>query len=443
MHERLINLTSADVQENMDRIAPEYSHTQELADKLSDTVFGQEQACQALARRVTIFESGLNDSNRPLGVEMFLGPTGVGKTEASHALAKHLFGDRDSEQLKIIDCAEFAQGHSIHRLVGSPPSYVGYGAETLITQDFLAKRNIIVFDEIEKAHPDLHRLLLGVMEDGRLRTTVRGGQETLDFANSLIIMTSNVGARELDDAKHDKGNIGFDTGGVKTRQEASEIATNALKQAFAPEFINRIDDVIVFKDLEDHHFDRIFYKFITEINDDLASKDIYSPFIGATQEFKDYIISRVDKQYGARDMRRQIDRELLEKLADVFMGMELSSQVVIADRDPQDNQTYFYTDHVPLLREEVQEENDPFYDQSCDGQDEQKDDEWEDKEADVQESKKKLDTKKSTGGQKAESDFILYPNHVFDINIVVRNKVTEKSLGGTSVTGLPIFPPIE
>lgn len=381
MDERLLHLTSQDVCENMVKLTPEASHTQEITQSLQQTVYGQDEACRAVARRVSIFEAGLNDTDRPLGVEMFLGPTGTGKTEMAHALAQYFFDDRNSEQLKIIDCAEFAQDHTITRLTGSPPSYVGYGAETLISQDFLAHRNILVFDEIEKAHPALHRLLLGIMEDGRLRKTGRGGQEELSFANSLIIMTSNVGAHEAQELK-ENGRIGFGQTTDNVEGVTRQISMEGLKRVFAPEFINRIDDIVVFKELGQEQFDRIFYKFLNEINEGVASRNSKAPFIGATVEFKDYILTLMDRRFGARDMRRHIDRELLENIADIFMNMKLTGQVLIANREG--DQTCFYTEKLPTIGDSIEMEEDEFYGASCEVDDYS---EWEDMEADVQPKK--------------------------------------------------------
>ena len=163
MNEFLIHLESEQVKKTLVPIQADVSYTQVISKDLGKIVYGQDEACRVVGRRVAMFESGLSDPKRPMGVEFFLGPTGVGKTEMSHALAKVLFKDPNSTQLKILDCAEFHGEHTVARLIGSPPGYVGYGDEALITPTFLKNRNIIVFDEIEKADPRLHQILLGVI----------------------------------------------------------------------------------------------------------------------------------------------------------------------------------------------------------------------------------------------------------------------------------------
>lgn len=439
-----MHLTSQDVKANMTRLEePEYLHTERVADNLKQTVFGQDEACQAVARRVAIFDAELNDSNRPLGVEMFLGSTGVGKTEMAHALAEYLFDDRDSEQLMIIDCAEFAQEHSIHKLIGAPPSYVGYGAEPLITEDFLSKRNIIVFDEIEKANPALHKLLLGVMEDARMGHTASGKEKQLNFNQSLIIMTSNVGAREVDEAVNGKGDIGFSNPNEQkdSYTDIKSISTQALKNTFAPEFINRIDDVVVFKNLEPEHYDRIFYKFIDEINNGLKERNEQAPFIGATVEFKDFILNQIDRRYGARDMRRQIDKELLEGLADVFMSMDMRLRPIVADRE--DDKTYFYTLDNPELPDIEdfdyenagyeflpEEDDDMFYGAEHEEDKKPEEPEWVDQEADVTDPPKEPDTPKN--------EIILPPNRTVDISVRIKNN--NEMVESVTVYDLPLFP---
>lgn len=360
MSERNKYFDSSFVNENLERVTLESSHTDDIAMSLQETVFGQDEACRALARRIAIFESGLSNPDRPLGVELFLGPTGTGKTEMSHALATHLFHDRNSEQLKIIDCAEFSQGHSTSSFTGAPPSYIGYGDELLISEDFLANRNIIVFDEIEKAHPDLHKLLLGIMEDGRMRFNKKDGQGVLNFSNSIIILTSNVGVKEAQALQEGKGRIGFgqqDQSPRDTNQENKQVSLQALRNMFAPEFINRIDDIVVFKELEDAQFDLIFNKFLNEINDIVVQRNENAPFIAATVEFKDFILGKIDRRYGARDIKRHLDRELLENIADIFMGVDIRGSILVADRDPKDGNTYFYTDEQ-LTRERRESERD-------------------------------------------------------------------------------------
>lgn len=345
MKEQLMHLTSEDVRANMTRIESGADYVDDLTNKLGTTVYGQDEACRVVARRVAIYKAELNHSDRPRAVQMFLGPTGVGKTEMAHALAKLEFNDKNSPQLQIIDCAELSEAHMATRLTGAPPSYVGFGAKPLITEEFLEKENIIVFDEVEKAHPVIHQLLLGVMEDARMTRTASSGQKKMDFTKSHIIMTSNVGAREVDEART-RNEFGF--GGLQTESrrehDSKRISRQALEQRFAPEFINRIDDIVVFKELGEEQFNRIYHKFIDEINEDLVKRGENPPYVATTTEFKDFVLGKIDKRYGARDLRRHLDRELLEGLANVFMGMDASGLPIVADRE--EDKTFFYTTKI-------------------------------------------------------------------------------------------------
>lgn len=346
MKELLTGLTNQQIKDKLIRLEKPESLVFSIARNLEQTVYGQEEACRVLARRVAMFEAGLSDPNRPLGVEFFLGPTGTGKTETSHALAKHLFDDPNSSQLKIIDCSEFWDRHTVARLVGAPPSYVGYGDPPLITPGFLNNRNIIVFDEVEKGSTQLHRILLSIMEDGRLRARQRveyGTVETvLDFSKSVIILTSNIGAAELEKVRRGGGKIGFNAS--STPQKLEDIGKEELKKEFKdmPEFVNRIDDVVVFKPLEKQHYEKIFWKFLGELNNDLCQQLKAPPFISASTEFRDYIMSKVDYKFGARDMRHILDQELLERLADYLMANNLNGKPVVATYES--GEIEFYTD---------------------------------------------------------------------------------------------------
>lgn len=346
MKELLKGLENQQIKEKLKRLDPPNSYVSEIAGELSQTVFGQEEATRVVARRVAMFETGLNDPKRPLGVEFFLGPTGVGKTEMSHALSKHLFGTADSDQLKIIDCSEFWDNHTISRLIGAPPSYIGYGDPPLITQEFLNKRNVIVFDEVEKGAKQLHRVLLSIMEDGRATTRVRtsyGTVETeLDFSKSMIILTSNVGAAELDKAKRGGGAIGFNTNSPEKNLDV--IGKNALKEAFKhmPEFVGRLDDIVVFQPLKKEHYEKIFWKFLNEFNSDLKYTLELPPFITASKEFRDYVLEKIDYQFGARDMRHILDKELMERLADYLMAYDLYGKAIVATYE--DGKIEFYSE---------------------------------------------------------------------------------------------------
>lgn len=341
------------------RVEPNGSYSQEVANELSQTCIGQEEAMSALARSITLAETGMNDPDRPLRVLLLAGKTGTGKTEASHAVAKHWFGDRNSEQLKIIDCTEYQERHMKARFTGSPPGYIGYNDEPVLTEDFLAKRNIIVLDEFEKAHPEFHKLWLPVFEDARMN--VKKG-DPLNFNNSLIILTSNAGAEEMQEVGSGNQRIGFGSAENDKGLGLEKVAQKAIKERFKdmPELLGRIDQTIVFKDLSPENYEQIFDKFLTEKNHSIAERlKENAPFFATTQEFKQFILSSIDTTYGARDLRGTLERELFHKAADLFMGEDLTGRPLVADRE--ENETVFYTDNLdsPLLPERPIPEPEP------------------------------------------------------------------------------------
>lgn len=237
--ESLQHLSREQVKTHLVPIPEKESCTEMLASELGTIVVGQEEAVRRVAGRMILAESRMNDPNRPLSTMLFLGNTGVGKTETAHALAQVMFENPNSDQLKIIDCAQFQGQHDVAKITGSPPGYVGYGNPNIMfTPDFLEKRNIIVFDEIEKGHPQLHKVLLSVMDKGRITVDIGTSQYNnvkptlLNFANSHIILTSNVGAKEMQKARTGKSSIGF---GSKTADSNSiqAIGKNALTERFA------------------------------------------------------------------------------------------------------------------------------------------------------------------------------------------------------------------
>jgi len=313
-----------------------------VAQELAQTVFGQEEACMAMARMVTRLETGLVRPDRPVGVVMFLGPTGVGKTEMARALSKKLFGKADTDKLLIVNCAEFSEKHTISRILGSAPSYVGYGDDTLIDHNFLSNRNILVFDEIEKANPALWRVLLSVFASGVLNIRSRTpdgavGEIVLNFSNSFIILTSNVGAYEI----HQSGRkVGF-PGASAAQEDVSRAAIAGLKAHFGamPEFLARIDEMIVFKPLEDRHYEQIYWKFIDELNEALADVGVY--FTTSVELTRQVISLAVkNKQYGARDMEHTIKTSLLQPLADV-LAIEPDTDYIVGDLDEKGEVVFF------------------------------------------------------------------------------------------------------
>lgn len=290
-----------------------------LEQNLHERVVGQEEAVKAVSRAIRRGRVGLKAPNRPIGSFLFLGPTGVGKTELSKALAESLFGDEKS--IIRFDMSEYMEPHSVSKLIGSPPGYVGFDEGGQLTEKIRRKPySVILFDEIEKAHPDVMNMLLQILEDGRL--TDSNGR-TVNFKNTVIIMTSNIGARLITE----KRTLGF-TKEQNSEQEASKEyeetkkqVMEALKQELRPEFINRIDEIIVFHKLTDNEIDKIIDIMLTEVVDRLKEQKIE---IELEPEVKRLIASKgVDKNFGARPLRRTIQSLLEDRLAEEILDGNL------------------------------------------------------------------------------------------------------------------------
>jgi ATP-dependent Clp protease ATP-binding subunit ClpC len=356
MKEILQGLPQAEVQGKMRRLETNEAYTDFISNKLGETVLGQDEACDAVARRVAIFEAGFNDPSRPLGSIYELGPSGTGKTEMAHALSKYMFDDPDSDRLKIVNMGEFQEHHTAMRFVGAPPSYVGFREKPEISHDWLHKgRSVIVFDEAEKAHPSLHRMMLSILDKGKVNA--RNGEEgvqPLDFSHSFIFFTSNVAGQEIQDITDGKGQMGFQSR-EPTRQDKERdierVATAGLKKTFAPEFIKRLDEIVTFKPLEGSEvFEGIFWKFVTQRNDHLLkTMEGNAPFFSATNEFKAHILE--SSKGDAREMRRILEREMFAKAASAFMGVDITGKPLVADYE--DDQVVFYTDTDPEGDEEL------------------------------------------------------------------------------------------
>lgn len=286
-------------------------HSMEAA--LSNHVVGQEEAISAVSRAIRRSRTGLKNPNRPMGSFLFLGPTGVGKTELSKQLAAFLFGD--SKKLIRFDMSEFMEKHSVSKMIGSPPGYVGFEEGGQLTDK--VKRNpysIVLFDEIEKAHPDLVNILLQIFEDGQV-TDAFGN--SIDFRNTIIIMTSNVGSKQIINEK----SLGLTrTQPNKTRDMKNE-AMRELKRVFRPEFINRIDEVVVFDKLGDEQLLRICRLLIDEININLKKKKLVVEVGEAELEWL-LTLTVKDRQYGARPLRRIIQRHIEDPLAEAMVARE-------------------------------------------------------------------------------------------------------------------------
>ncbi|MGE5580893.1 MAG: ATP-dependent Clp protease ATP-binding subunit [Bacillota bacterium] len=305
-----------------------------LEDELHRRVIGQSEAVEAVARAVRRSRAGLKDPKRPIGSFIFLGPTGVGKTELARTLAEALFGDEDA--MIRLDMSEYQERHTVSRLVGAPPGYVGYDEGGQLTEAVRRKPySVVLLDEIEKAHPDVFNVLLQVLEDGRL-TEARG--RTVDFRNTVIIMTSNAGAEVI----HGKAVLGFtaDRDTEKAHVEMKDRVMDAVKRIFRPEFINRVDEIIVFHSLTTEHLKSIVDLQLKEV----ASRLRESSGIGVdtTDAAKEKLIAEgTDPAYGARPLRRAIQRLVEDPLSDlVLRGQVKAGETVVVDVDESGSITF-------------------------------------------------------------------------------------------------------
>lgn len=279
--------------------------------ELKKRVIGQDDAVEALARAIKRARVGLQNENRPIGSFMFLGPTGVGKTELTKALAENLFGNEN--QLIRLDMSEFMEAHSVSKLIGSPPGYVGYDEGGQLTEQVRRKPySIILFDEIEKAHPDVFNMLLQILDDGRLTDSTG---RTVSFKNTVIIMTSNAGARNI--VEHHS--IGFmnKEDSKKDYEKTRDEVMAELKKIFRPEFLNRLDDIIVFKKLSNESIEKITKIMLDEFIKRLEKKNIK---VDVSDDVIKYI-SKVgfDDTYGARPLRRAIQSKIEDKFAEEML----------------------------------------------------------------------------------------------------------------------------
>lgn len=295
------------------RLAEEESERlMKMEDVLHMRVIGQDEAVKAVSKAIRRGRVGLKDPKRPVGSFIFLGPTGVGKTELSKALAESMFGDENA--MIRIDMSEYMEKHTVSRLIGSPPGYVGYEEGGQLTEKVRRKPySVILFDEIEKAHPDVFNILLQILEDGRL-TDAQG--RTVDFRNTIIIMTSNVGARLITEPKR----LGFAAGGderAKTYEDMKNNVMGELKRTFRPEFLNRIDEIIVFHPLDEEHIKRIVGIMIDSLAKRLKQNDI---IIEVTDDAKAFLAKKgFDQAYGARPLRRSIQSLVEDRLAEEML----------------------------------------------------------------------------------------------------------------------------
>ena len=300
-----------------------------LEDILHKRVIGQHEAVEAVSKAIRRARIGLKDNSRPIGSFLFLGQTGVGKTELCKALAEAMF---DNENAVIrLDMSEYMEKHSVSKLIGSPPGYVGFDEGGQLTEKVRRKPySVILFDEIEKAHPDVFNILLQVLDDGRL-TDSQG--RTVTFKNTIIIFTSNVGVSEL---PKKKGGLGFGVDDNNSELDYSEIKTilmSALKKSFKPEFINRIDVVTVFHPLNYEQLSQIAKLFICNLNKRLQNNGAN---LKITESALKYLIDKgYDSEYGARPLRRLIEQEIEDKIAEQILEGNIpgGSTIVISAKD--------------------------------------------------------------------------------------------------------------
>ncbi|GAK51333.1 ATPase AAA-2 domain protein [Candidatus Moduliflexus flocculans] len=313
--------------------------------ELHERVIGQEEAIDAVSRAIRRSRTGIKNIKRPVGTFIFLGPTGVGKTELAKALAQYLFGLESA--LIRIDMSEYMERHAVSRLIGAPPGYIGYDEGGQLTEK--VRRNpysIILFDEIEKAHPDVFNILLQIMDDGQL--TDNYGR-VVDFKNTIIIMTSNVGAKMLQKQTH----LGFrQASAAADYQQMKDLATGELKRVFNPEFLNRIDDIITFHSLTLEHIRQIVDIMIREVNAQLREKNLT---VILDDEVKTYLAENgYDQAYGARPLRRLIQSSIEDMLAEEMLSNRLTGyekiRIILDERG--------VIGYIPLIPEEIEFE--PF-----------------------------------------------------------------------------------
>jgi ATP-dependent Clp protease ATP-binding subunit ClpC len=312
-----------------------------MEDRLRERIVGQDEAIQAVSDAVRRARSGLKDPRRPIGSFIFLGASGVGKTEMAKALAEFLFGNE--EALLTIDMSEFQERHTVSRLAGAPPGYVGYEEGGQLTEAVRRRPyQVVLFDEIEKAHPDVWNSLLQILEEGRLTD---GQGHVVDFRNTVLIMTSNLGTRFAQQG----GSLGFlRSDGNGDEQELRRDIETQLKRTFRPEFLNRIDDVIIFHNLTRAHMLQIVDLQMAEIAERLAEQGVTLTLTEAAREW--LAEQGFDTMFGARPLRRTLQRYIENPLALQLLSGELEAGALVADLDGE--RIRFYADELAPVKEE-------------------------------------------------------------------------------------------
>lgn len=312
--ERIASVVSAWTKIPIEKITEKESERLlNLENILHKRVVGQNEAVKSISRAVRRARVGIKDPNRPIGSFIFLGPTGVGKTELSKALAEAMFGNENS--IIRVDMSEYMESHSVAKLIGAPPGYVGYDEGGQLTEAVRRKPySIVLLDEIEKAHPDIFNILLQIMEDGRLTD---GKGKIVNFKNTIIIMTSNVGAHQIKKQKNMGFNTNFNNESESEYEKMKESILEELKLKFKPEFLNRIDDTIVFHKLNDDDLNNIMDLMLDSIKERLETREIYLNF---EDDSKKFLLNKgIDLNYGARPLRRLIIKEVEDRLSEEIL----------------------------------------------------------------------------------------------------------------------------
>jgi ATP-dependent Clp protease ATP-binding subunit ClpB len=315
----------------------------EFEDKLSSWIVGQERAVRRVSGLFQIYLAGMNNPSRPIGTMLFLGPTGSGKTRVVEAAAEVLFNEPHT--VVKIDCAEFQHSHEIAKLIGSPPGYLGHRETSpMLTQENLDKAHtddtkltFVLFDEIEKASDSLWQLLLGILDKA---TLTLGDNRRVDFSRTIVIMTSNLGAREMSEMI--SGGIGFAPTKTDQAKEDNEIDTKiyrtaleAAKRKFSPEFMNRIDKVVVFRSLKEHHLRQILDIELRSVQDRITESAGTKFVFECTTEAKEFLLSEgIDLKYGARHLKRSVERFLVYPLSNLVATEQVETgDFVLVDFD--------------------------------------------------------------------------------------------------------------
>ena len=297
----------------------ERSKTLHLDTVLHRRVVGQDEGVEKVTEAIIRSKAGIKDPTKPIGSFLFMGPTGVGKTELAKALAESLFDDETN--MVRIDMSEYMEKHSVARLIGAPPGYVGYDEGGQLTEAVRRKPYcVVLFDEVEKAHPDVFNVLLQVLDDGRITDSTG---KTVDFKNTIIIMTSNIGSQYLLEGIDEQGNI---------QKEAEDMAMNDLRSHFRPEFLNRLDEIILFKPLSKEFIGNIVSLLVADTNKRLADREIQ---VALTDKAKNFVIEHgYDPVYGARPLKRYLQKYVETLAARIILNDQVrAGNTIVIDTD--------------------------------------------------------------------------------------------------------------